>query len=310
MLQRHIIAIACGVLALTSSAQTTPRPVIGYESVLDTPMLPQSGMIRFTEYDVVFAPEDQLDASVAVTDADNTVIASFPFFPDYKYRAGVFARAQVRGPADVTLTEPGVYNIIFLIAGKPVTRLPVVVERISAGDDPFNPEVSYSFFGLWQSYGYLRTIAYKETTHPSLVFWVGQRDLPEGRGKDKYQASLYRDGELVGYSKKDLGFIADGHYKRATIDIYFPHDDRQSQNAEIVTTDEWTRDGSYTLEIKRQSDDHVIRRFTFTAKDGKIQQLPSTQLGFEPGIDYMTPRVMTRHASTYEFEEAIWIRGE
>ena len=297
------------LVCLGTPAAAEPAPAFTFESLLQTYFDDESGLISFDQYDIAFAPEAPLNAAVAVTDAKGTVIKSFPFFPDYRWREGVFARAQVQGPAAVTLTEPGVYNIIFLIDGKPTSRLAVALEQTDAGADPFDPTKKFRFFGLWQVYGHLTMESWKDQIHPRLSFWVGGKDLAEDAKKDMFFVTLKRDGKVIGHSRRTQGFMGLGHYKRVDIDIYRPHEEKKAANAELLMVDEWTRDGDYELIVTRTSDDAVIRRFQFKAKGGAIQPLANTDLKFEPHIDYIVPRVIERGNSTYAFEEAIWIQS-
>ena len=300
-----MVAVACVV----SRADAAPQPAFIFDSVMQTYFDDESGTISFTEYDLAFAHEGELNAAVAVTDANGKVIKSFPFFSDYRWREGVFARTQVRGPAEVTLTDPGVYNIIFLVDGKMATRLAVILEQTGEGDDPFNPAKTYRFYGLWQVYAYLTMRRWDDQKHPRLTFWVGGRDLPEDAEKDMFLVTLTRDGEVVGHSKRTQCYVASGHYKRVESDIYRPHAAGKEANAELVMADEWTKDGGYRLVVTRISDGAVIRRYGFTAKDGKIQGLANSELGFEPRIDYIVPRVKDRSTQNYKFEEAVWIKS-
>lgn len=294
---------------LGAAAHAAPQPAFDFESLLNISFDDESGTISFTEYDLVFAPDGQLNAAVAVTDANGKVIQSFQFFPDYRWREGVFARASVKGPADVTLTQPGVYNIIFVVNGEMATRLAVALEQTSEGDDPFNPVKTYRFYGLWQVYAYLTMRKWGEGNYPQLTFWVGGRDLAEDTDRDQFFVTLARDGEVLGHSKRTQGHIGEGHYKRVDADIYLPHERTREANAMLVPTDEWTKDGEYVLTVTRKSDGAVIRRYGYTAQDGKIRPLEKTKLGFEPRIDYMVPRVQDRNTQQYDFEEAIWIKS-
>ena len=67
-------------------------------------------------------------------------------------------------------------------------------------------------------------------------------------------------------------------------------------------------DGDYELEVSRQSDGGLIRRFNFVVEDGKIKPLAASQLGHEPAIDYVVPRVLKRGSNRDEFVEAIWLK--
>ena len=304
-------SLLCVLAVFVSGVCAQPTPVVVYESLLDDVYFDdESGLIRFTEFDIAFAPDD-LKGSIAVVDAQNLVVQSFPFREAYRYRDGVFGKAQVVGPADVTLTEPGVYNIVAIIDGKPVSRLPVGLEQTSAGDDPFAPRPTYRYYGLWGGCAHLRMgTNSNDQTHPEVTFWAGGRDLVEGDDGDGFFARLYRGEELIGHSKRTQGFVSGGHYERKTTSIYEIHERGKEVNAKRLLIEDWTQEGEYTLTISRKKDDAMIRRFRFTSADGAIQPMANTALGFEPGVDYMTPRATKKGANRYEFVEVVWIDGK
>ena len=310
-MRRSILTAFAVLCAFATSAFAQPTPVVVYESLLDDIYFDdENGLISFSELDIVFAP-DELAGAIAVVNAENTVVQSFPFRPEYRWREGVFGKARIVGPADVTLTEPGVYNIVAIIDGKPVSRLPVVLEQTSAGDDPFDPQPIYRYYGLWAVCAHLTMITNSnDETHPEVTFWAGGRDLPEGERGDGFFARLYRDGELIGHSRRTTGFISSGHYERKTTAIYEIHEPGKEVNSKRLLLDDWTRDGEYTLTVSRKEDDQLIRRFSFTAADGEIQPMPNTELGYGPGVDYMAPRATKKGSNRYEFVEVIWIDGK
>ena len=289
-----------------------PEPAFTYQSMLNTYFDDESGLISIRDIDLAFAPEGEINAAVVVTDAENTVIKSYKFYPEPRFREGVFARLSEVGPADFKLTEPGVYNIIYLIDGKPVSRLAVILEETSAGDDPFDPVKTYRFLGMWQVYGYLTMNTWKDEPFPELHFWLGGKDLAEGETKDMFSAKLKnKDGEVVAHSKETQGFFSEGHYEDTKISLYHPHTKREIPNAMPFMLSDWTKnDGQYTLEITRNADDQLIRRFHVTVEEGEIQGLAASEMDFEPRVDYIVPRVMPKGANQYGFVKAIWLQSE
>ncbi|MEM9314396.1 MAG: hypothetical protein AAGA95_07195, partial [Pseudomonadota bacterium] len=259
--------------------------------------------------DIAFAPE-QLNGAIAVVDAQNTVVKSFPFRPEYRWREGVFGKAQLVGPADIQLTEPGVYNIVALIDGKPVSRIPVGLEQTSAGDDPFDPVKTFRYYGLWAVSAHLTMRESGDTKIPELTFWAGGKDLPNGARGDGFVARLYRDEQLIGNSRRTTGHIPAGHYQRLKTFINEVHEPGEEVNAKPLTIDTWTQDGQYTLTVARKKDDQLIRRFRFTVANGEFVPMANTQLGYEPGVDYKAPRATRKGANRYEFVEVIWIDGK
>lgn len=299
------------LLCLSTHALAAPEPAVSYQSMLNTYFDDESGLISIRDIDLAFAPEGEITMSVVVTDSENTVIKSYGFYPDPRFREGVFARMSEKGPADFQLTEPGVYNIVYLIDGKPISRIPVGLEQTSEGDDPFDPVKKYSFYGLWKIYGYLTMNTWKDEPFPELNLWLGGRDLAEDETKGTFSAELKRDDEIIAHSKETQGYFNDGHYKHTTISLYHPHTKREVPNAEPFMLRDWTEtDGDYTLDITRKSDGALIRSFKFTVADNKIEQLEATELDFDPHIDYILPRVTKKGANMYGFVEAIWLKSE
>lgn len=296
----------------TTICSAAPEPSVTFQSMLSNIYFDdESGVISIRDIDLAFAPQGEIKASVALVDSTNTVLASHGFYPDPRWREGVFARLTQVGPADFQVTEPGVYNIVFLVDGKPVSRLPVALEQTSTGDDPFNPDKTFRFYGLWQAYAFLRLGTLRDEPFPELNFWVGGRDLAEGDSKDQYRVIVKRGEDIIAHSRRTQGFIADGHYEPTRILLYHPHEKKDTPNAEAFMLSDWTSlDGLLTVEVIRSSDDSIIRRFKVTIADGKVVNLSSTEIGFEPQMDYIVPRIHNRGGNRYEFEEAFWIKSE
>ena len=299
------------LLCFVSPALAAPEPTISFQSMLDMWFSDDNGMIRIEDVDLIFAPEGELKAAVALVDSENIVVESHEFYPDPRWREGVFARLNPVGPAQFTVTEPGVYNIVFLVDGKPISRLPVALEQTDEGDDPFDPVEKFRFYGLWQVYGYLTMNTWKEEEFPQLNLWLGGRDLAEDETKDMFKAELKHDGEVLAHSQRTQGFFNEGHYEACKIMLYHPHEDRASHLAKPFLLSDWTKeDGEYSIDITRKSDGALIRSFKCTVADGKIQPLESSALDFDPHIDYSAPRVIKKGSNQYEFVEAIWLKSE
>lgn len=302
-----LLAMICLVMPL----QAGPPPVFTYESMLNMYFDDDSGLIRITNMDMAFAPEGEINAAVALVDSENTVVKSYKFYPDPRWREGVYARMSEVGPAEFVVTEPGVYNIVFLIDGKPVSRLPIAVEETSAGDDPFDPVKKVRFIGMWQVFGNLAMNTWKDEDFPELNLWLGGRDLADGDTKDMFAATLKLDGEVVAHSKETQGYFGDGHYEETEISLYHPHDKKGMVNAMPYMLSDWTgTDGVLKLDITRQSDDKLIRSFTVVIEDGKIQHLNLSALDYEPHIDYVVPRIDDDSSQNYGFVEAFWLKSE
>ena len=135
------------LLFFTTTVFSANPPVIDFETIMNSYFDDESGQISFGDYRLAFAPEGTFNGLVAVLDAQGKIIAQHKFYEDYVDREGVFAKIRAVGPADVKLTEPGLYTIVFVADNKPITRFLVRLEQTSAGDDAFKPEKTYRFDG-------------------------------------------------------------------------------------------------------------------------------------------------------------------
>jgi hypothetical protein len=282
-------------------------PTFDYQHVLNTYFDDQSGLISFQDGRIIFAPEGQINAQVAVVDSKNKVVASFPFYKDYKYRAGVYARALVKTPADLTLTKPGIYSIVYLVNKKPVTRLPFKLVQSSAGDDPFNPQKKYRFDGYWRTFAFIVMRTWKGEDFPEVHYWLGGMDLPAGKQRGSQIVTLFRDGKLVAHSKRTVGTIEPGHFKEVRSSLYHIHPAGKEANAIPFLLKDWQVDDIYELRVNRQSDKAALRSYDFKVSNGKIEGHPRSKLGYTPQVDYIAPRVQKMGGTSLELTEAIWI---
>lgn len=306
-----IMAIGLTVASPARPAQAQHAPAIVFESMMDSPFFTKTGIVSFTAYDVVFAPKGKANAQVGIIDAKGEVVAQFAFYPDYKLRTGVFARIQAKGPADVKLTKPGRYNMVFVMNNKAISRMPFTVIEKSAGNDPFNPGKTYAFDGYWRRLGYITAGGTKEKPIPEFWVWLGGLDMPNpDQFQEYFFAELVRGGKVVAHSKRRTGFYSGGHFKRRRFSLFRPHTVKQEPNAVFFTMKELMVDGDYELRITRRTDRKLLRNFRIVVAKGKFRTLKRTQLGYKPATDYIVPRVIKKGSTAYEFEKAIWIATE
>ena len=301
--------LAALALALAAPLRAqNPTPIFEWESVLDTFCHGATGTVRFGDHLVVHAPEGAFRGEAAVVDAAGKTIARFPYFDDYKARAAVFGRVQIKGPAEVSLPGPGTYALVFSVAGQPATRLPFSLKVAAAAADPYAGGTrSYVFEGPWARFAHLTMKPSRDQSIPHLTLWTGGADLAGAGRPDMFAVTLLRHGTVVARSKKAQGHIAVGHYKRAELALFHPHDDRQAHAAKAFTAADLLADGPHEFVVTRQSDGAVLRKFPFTVARGAVTPLARTQPAFAPRTEFITPRVAKKATNTLEVIEAIWL---
>ncbi len=302
-----ILALALAPLA--AAAQDYPV-TFGMQTAMET-YFGEDGIVSFGEYDAAFVPAEGLNAEVALADEAGNVLGRFPFHDSYRFQDKVFARIGVVGPADVQLDTPGIYNIFFLVDGEIATRLPFVLHEASDGSDPFDPEKTWTVDGFWRQLGYMTELNSSAGPAPRFTFWTGGVDLAEGATGDGYIASLVRDGEVIAHSKRTTGHIPSGRFARSSFELFHPHGEQETPNAEIVTLAdlEGQPDGELLLRIFRSSDNALIRVFHLNMAGGVLQQHERAVLGYEPQMDFILPRVVRAGANAYELVEATWFES-
>jgi hypothetical protein len=309
---RRLVVLLVLAVATSSAHRVSaqaPTPVFEFESALDTFFDGRTGTLRFGDYTVAFAPEGPFRGEAAVVNSEGQTVARMPFHEEYKLRAGVFGRVAIQGPGEVKLAQPGVYNLIFLVDRKPVTRVAFAMRELTGGDDPFNPQRTFVFEGLWPRFAHVTYKTLREQPVPNFTFWVGQPDLPPGSSRDMYSVALVRDGEEIARTKKAQGHIAAGHYKRTEFALFFPHEDRQAHAARPFMATDLLVDGEHELRVVRQSDGKLLRTFVFTVADGAIVPLERTGLAYQPRLDYIAPRVAKKNVNVFDVQEAVWLEA-
>jgi hypothetical protein len=303
------VAAACVFLlasALGAKAQDR-TPSVDFESILDTFCHAADGTLRFDANVIAFAPEGPLAAEVAVLDPKGAVVSRFSYFEDAE-RAGVFAIAKVRGPAEVQLTEPGIYTLVYLVGGKPVTRMPIRLIATGDGADPFDPKPTFAFDGYWRTHAHFTMDSYEGAPVPELTMWIGGVDLPAGAKKDGFFVEMIHEGEVVAHSRRSQGHIPPGRFERMRLRLFQPHEEKASPNATPFMASDWKADGAYEVRVTRNSDRKVIRSFDFDVAGGKVVALPQAALDYAPHEDRILPRVAKKNVNVFEMIEAIWIR--
>lgn len=299
--------IFCLFIANASFAQYPPA--IDFETIMNGFFADESGLINFGDYRLAFAPEPPFNGMVAVLDAEGNIVSQHKFFEDYANREGVFAVIRSVKPADVQLTKPGLYTIVFVANNQPITRFLVRLEQTSAGEDAFDPEKKFRFDGYWRTRAHITLRDHKDESFPELTMWLGGKDLPEGKNGDLFFTILLRNGEVVAHSRRTTGHISGGHFEPKYVSLYHPHEKGKEVNAELfMLRDLQIANGEYEVSVTRQSDGVKIRSYDFDVVDGKIQEMPQSQLGYEPATDFILPRVQKKGSTILEMSKAIWIQ--
>lgn len=296
-----------------SSFADEPKPAVDLTSLFRADMYP-TGFFNISALDFVFTPQGA-DIQVDLKSASGDVIQSYkPSSPNTAASNNAFSRYKVRSSTRANLSE-GDYLIEAMVDGAVATRLPFSVYK-EKSSDPFasNQEVHYN--GAWQKLGYFHFVKARNFTnnvdYQSVNFrmWSGLSDLPAGTRSDQVTAQLTRDGTMIAHSKKTSGALtANSEINRLDLVLFEPHDrDSEANVLALSESDLVSGDHSYQLTIARQSDDQVLRSFTFESKDGALVPMPRNEIGHTPQHEYLAPRALVQGTQNYEFETVYWMQ--
>jgi hypothetical protein len=306
---RLLSTIAISILlAVTAApaASAQSKPAVTLQSILNTDVY-DSGFMGLDYTDVAFAPKNYSEAKVKVVDAAGRQLAEFGFFSGYKVTQSVFARLQPENMSEYTF-KTGDYALEYSLNGETITRLPFSVVEKSTSDDPFNPGSTVKFVGPWQDWAYLTFASSNEAEPVSVTFWAGASDLAPGKIRGPFTVYLTRNGKIVAHSKRAAGMLGHEWLRDYRLQLFYPHDQKGSPNALFFDKNEISKAGDYRLSVKLEETGEVIRTYAFRAAKGKLTPHKRTVLSYKPHTDYIPPRVTKRGASSYEFEEAFWIK--
>ncbi len=306
----HVATVFTLVLTGQSGTAADPKPAFDFEHLLNAKFHDSAGMLTLGKYIVGFAPEGASTELLLYNDK-REVVARNKFWDDSQERDGIWSAVKPQPPLQITLDKPGIYQMLFLVNGEPATRFPFRLLETSAGDDPFNPQKTYAFDGLWKRYATVRLKQYdfkRQGTAPKFTIWTGQLDLAAGEQKGRFRAELEHNGKIVAHSKKDQGgFISNEHYRSEAFSLHVPHEKKDATNSAPYLLEDYA-DGDYHLRIVREPDGVELRDFEFSVAAGKIQPLPQSDLNHEPHIDYLMPRVDDDSSQILlRMEEAVWL---
>jgi hypothetical protein len=306
-----LFGAAALVSAVQAQAQQTPR--ISWQSILNTPVF-ESGLMRFADVDIAFAPKQPGPVTLYVKNAKSEQLAKFGFYDTYRGQKAVFSRQAIENSSEYTFT-PGVYALQYAVGGKAATQFVFKVDEFEVSDDPFNPQTTYRFLGPWQQYAYLMFPEKRDFKTgediPSvqLHFWAGQQDKPSTVKKGNLFARILKDGKMIAQSKLTLGYLGNRWLEQNKFDFYHPHERGKEVNAKaFYKQDMVAEDGEYQFAVNRMEDKQIIRGYTVTVKDGKLQPLPEAALDYEKGHQIVLPRVQPRGKQIYDLEPAFWIK--
>lgn len=290
----------------SSSAQQTYSPVIEYHSLMQLRFYENQGNFLVEELEVVFPPPGSKKATFVVARASGAAVASVPLrleTPLASYTMfGMYKPDGVPGSANVG--EPGDYVLSVQIDGRPVTTLPFSMKKESS-NDPFNPRNAFVREGPWRDLAYFSDRV--DAPGSNLVFnwWTSLRELPAGSPpRSLVTLHVLHGGQEIGATRSPVVVTqTDWQF------LYQEFEAAGSKPARWMTLADLTkRDGEYTVVAKVGG--KPFKTYRAEVRGGQLQRHPRNALGYEPGTDFISPRLVdtsSRSTSQYVMRDTYWV---
>ena len=272
--------------ATMATAQPPSRPPgLMYSTLLNGVQLnDRTGELRLDQIQAVFLPEPPSDnawsynpddgkLTARLSGPDNQQLAEYRFYA--QKLQGVFwnlSGYQITTPdganQDVQLTQPGNYELVFSVEGKPFYRFPFKVAVQQSGDE-FDPQPRYHLEGAWSHMGYLFYAEANPSNAVAFKTWLRDKDKGDAYRSDKVNVRVIResDGELVAVSGSDshgTTYQLKPNWVRFSFELYA----QPRETATLKTNKLLSANGSYRIEVEVNGEKWGA--FPFQVADGKI----------------------------------------
>ena len=292
LLGRASLIIVLLLLAPTAQAQ----PALDYSRFLGARFHPPSGQFLFgqPQYDLLIFPPSDLDPSSAgaayeIRNANGALVAQHEVRTMNGTRSDAFRSLQPYSAArwDGALEDGQSYTLRFVLNGQVISSIPFSI-AIVEGDDPFNPQTTWTLDGPWRTHAFFR----HETARPDyqLFFhaWIGPDEVSVG---GFVEVSVRRDGEEVAWASTYVD--PDGGWQKVDYQL-LTSDSREDERGIRPNATNWTVEDASpgTYEIVFSSEEQPgFRTMTIEAESGAFVAHPRSDMSTER-TSFLTPRTL------------------
>lgn len=291
--------------AASAPQSGTYRPAIEYQHLMEMRFYENQGNFLVEDLEVVFPPAGRPNATFVISRANGQVLTTVPLrleTPLATYTMfGMFKPNGVPGNANVG--EPGDYILSVQIDGQPITTLPFSMKKESS-NDPFNPKNTFVREGPWRDLAHLSVRNEQPDSHLEFTWWASLRELPPGTKNPLITVHIMNGGQEIASTRSPV-VPSQTDWQMFRQEFHFPAEPKVRW---MTLPDLTKRDGVYTIVAKVNG--KPFKSYRAEVRGGQLQRHPRNQLGFEPHIQFISPRQVdtsSRTTSRYEMRDTHWI---
>ncbi len=297
----HALLRAAAVLMLSipSAHAADYKPAIEFASMLDMRFYEDDGSFMVDKLQLVFPPEGVEEIGFVIVDADNKVAASSRLRVEKWEEFPAFDGLRAIGPGFVKLQKPGKYTMAFRAGNQFLTTYPFTL-HLYEGGDAMNPIRKWYLDGYWPNVAYFSRPTDEPDAQLKFSWWTSQRDVPGGGKGAKCTIHLVRDGQEIANGGSPV-IISSNQWTSFSRSLLAGN---QHFNLSMLTQ----RDGDYSVDVKMNG--ATVKSYALTVRDGKVEPLKFSQLGYEPSTSFVAPRridTSSRSGSSYEMLDLWWV---
>lgn len=291
------------LLSITPAHAADYKPAIEFASMLDMRFYEDDGSFLVDNLQLVFPPEGVEEIGFVIVDANNKVAASSRLRIEKWEEFPAFDGLRAIGPGFVKLKEPGKYTMAFRSGNQFLTTYPFTL-HLYEGGDALNPIRKWYLDGYWPNLAYFSRPVDEQDKQLTFSWWTSQRDVPGGAKGARCTVHLVRDGKEVANGGSPV-IISSNQWTSFSSDLVQPKDAGGKHfNLSMLTQ----QDGEYSMEVRMNG--ATVKSYTLNVRDGKVEPLKFSQLGYEPSTGFVAPRridTSSRSGSTYEMLDLWWV---
>jgi len=298
---RRILTVAF-LLCIAAPAGAEMSPAIDAVSLMDQRFYEQRGAFMIEHLQLVFPQQATGALRLVIRSAAGAEVAAVDLRKE-EMGFEAFSDLRAQGPGILEVGQPGAYVIGVEHEGTMLTSFSFTM-RVDTGDDPYNPKKSFTRVGPWSELAYLAQPT-GEPDRPLTLHWWSRLGQTPGVKHPQCTAELARGGSTVArtHSPISVGTEIWQHLSRSLATTAA----KKGPFTQAMLT---AQDGTYTVAVDCAG--KRVRTYSLQVKDGRVVEIPRTQLGHQPPQDFLAPRridTSSGSGSRYKMENVFWMQA-
>jgi hypothetical protein len=307
-----VLSLAFLVAGAFLVSESTPRvfgqnyrPAAELQSLLNMRFYENNGGFLVENVQVVFPPAGSPRGMLVVSRASGEEVASMPLRLTRYSEFPAFANFVPDGdPGNLRIGQTGDYVMTIKIGGDEVTRMPFSLKE-ERNNDPFNPKTQFIREGPWRDWAYIASPVDEPGGNITFNFWMSLREFPAGGNRPMASLHLMLGAQQVGTTRSNIvpSYVDWQFFSKELVtapNVPSPH---------YLTMADLKKDGDYTMVLKVNG--QSVKSYKFQVKGGQLIRPEQSRLGYEPQVNFMSPRfvdISEGTSSRYKMRDMYWVK--